>query len=187
MDRVDQNVESRFKIEKMESAREHVTERLDTTPHDSVLFPGEKIVEFGNTGFKINFSFSRYNFDFVPEGVVAPLKEDKAKHASMLGVSLMELHRFLNNPVKMSELGINDSDVNTISNKTNSKLRNSITKLFSRSDSHWLATTYGDVVKINLKGFRDLKSDDPLIVFLTNVSERAKDTTVTYYKTVEQS
>ena len=186
MDRVDYDTPIRFDMGSLDSKRMLVTEVLDSSPRPSTNSPGINCIDFGNTGFRIKFGFSKYNFDFTPENAVAPLSDKKAKYASILGSSLLELYKLLNNPEKMSELGIKDSEVNSISNITNSRMTEKICKLFSRSDTPYLAVADEKMVKINLKGFRDLKESDPLIEYLKQVSDRAKGTTVSYSKNIEE-
>ena len=57
--------------------------------------------------------------------------------------------------------------------------------LFSRSNTTDIVfgTSGGGRVSIDLQKFKELGEEDPLIIYLRKVSERAKDLTVTYQKT----
>jgi len=163
-----------------------VTEKLDATPRLIPNYLGErKSVEFGNTGLVVHFGSGENVFDFVPEGSSYPEDSNAAKYASILCVSLFELHKFLNDTAVKPELDV--SGVTEILNPTNTRLVNAIKELLSRSDTQNLVEVDEGkhVVKINLQNFKTINEEDPLMKYLSRVSERARNTMVTYDKDAE--
>lgn len=185
MDTVDKDIENRIKL----GESKQVTERLDSIPHLITTTSGySKIVEFGNTGFDIHLDYDHNTFNFTPEDALYPEEEKAPKYASILGVSLLEFHKFLNDPKKISEFELDNIKFTRISAFTNSRLINAIQKLFSRSDvpNLTLASDEKGIILINLQGFKELGEEDPLIEYLHKVSERSKNLTVTYQKIIKR-
>ncbi len=189
MDKVDQDIEARIKIGEMKK----VEEILDTTPYlGSSPSKEYKSIIFGNTGFQIRFDSEGNTFDFMPEGkdhikTNDPASENnRSKYASILGSSLFGLHVLLNDQKKLLEFGIDGSRITSVYALTNERLIDAVVNLFSRSNIPDLATSNPEktFVNINLQGFKELEEEDSLIKYLKRLSERTKDTTVTYDKFV---
>lgn len=185
MDRVDQNTENKYIISK-KFEKNMVTEPLDTTPQALIDDLSGKFIAFGNTGLIM----SNEAFDFVPEHLTEKDETQMAKHALMLSSAFYRLYGFLNNPSEMSQHKMtNLFNVDKIYANTNSVLINALEKLFNKSNVKGLVThdeihdNYG-FVAVNLKSFKNLSKDDPLIIYLKRLSEKAKSVTVKYMKTV---
>jgi hypothetical protein len=163
-------------------------EQLDGTPYLSPYsYPMTQVVNFGNTGFNISFGLENNIFNFTPEGRIFPEKQNAARYASALCVSLLELHNFLNNPEKIRIFGINESEITKVSANTNPTLRNAIEELFSKSIPPNIASKNENekTVSIDLQSFKSLGKSDPLIKYLSRVSKRAKNTSIRHTRVIE--
>lgn len=160
----------------------YVTEKLNITPFHYENITDAIIIKFGNTGFDINFDprDGVCTFDFFPEDLDTPSVENAAKYATMLSSSILELHNLLNDPQKLFDLDINLSKIEVIGAVSNAKLINAMTGLFSKSNNkNLLKTVEVDLIDIDAKEFKNLKGNDPLMIYLKKISERGKNTLVT--------
>lgn len=174
MDRLEQ-------IQNGDRGQKFVTEKLSSAPFRYEGIKDSVIIKFGNTGFDINFDPKDgvCSFDFMPEGKDTFDTKNAAKYATILSVSILELHNLLNDSEKLSDLNVDLSGTQVIGAVTNSKLINAMLVLFSRSNNkNLLKTVETDLIDINIQEFKNLKDDDPLMIYLKRVSDRAKDTLV---------
>jgi hypothetical protein len=187
MDVVDDDSETRSKSE----TSQWVTEILNSEPKDRYNHSRDLVtVEFGNTGLTIYFGSHGIRgdneFDFVPEKNDESVDGKGPKYASILCVSMLEVYKFIRNPEKMSEMGLYDFDITEMEAFTNNKMVEAICSLFSKSGTSDIVTNSGEgTVTIDLRKFKTLDEENPLIKYLARVSEWARNETVTYDKSIE--
>lgn len=172
------------RIEQIQNNKEgkYITEKLNSTPFHYEGIKDSVIIKFGNTGFDINFDprDGVCTFDFFPEDVDTPNTENAAKYATLLSTSILGLHNLLNDSKKLSDLGIDLSKTKVIGAFSNRNFIESVEELFDRSDNKkLLKIAETDLVDIDVKEFKNLEENDPLMIYLKKVSERGKDTLVT--------
>jgi hypothetical protein len=162
-------------LRKIEDAR-RIRELFDGTPRLSPIYTSSHLIIFGNTGLSVGLDFDGSSFDFEPDDKRTPQKKNTAGYASALCLSLFELYKLMNDSKKMDEFGIDKAEINEVTARTNKTLRDAIEELFSRSATPDLVSRDENKknVTIDLWGFRSLGEDDPLITYLSRVSERAK-------------
>ncbi len=168
-------------MDKKENSRGEIMERLYSTPFiDKRLLPEYIAVGFGNTGFDICFTpkIKDYSFDFIPEGKEEYDSPNSTKYVKMLCVGLLEFHNLLNDDGKMAELGLDFSKTEYVGASSNNRFVSSMIGLFSKSEDKNILQVDSDLIEINVDKFKNLKKEDPLIEYLTKVSERAIDTYV---------
>lgn len=136
---------------------------------------GERVVTFGNTGFRIapTEDPSLIIFDFLPEYYSFRSKDKMAKHASMLSAALLAMYGFLNSPEEKSGWQVDDSQVTKLAANTNIELTRALDKLFTEHGHANMATVHRSGVEIDFQAFKNLPKDDSLINYLTKVSQRA--------------
>ena len=166
-----------------------VYEYLTTTPY---LRPDRSSpsvgVEFGNSGLRIFFLPSLKQrkqpyasmFDFTPDGYISRQTTFAAKHATVLGSALYQVHELLNSPQEMSKLKLDKNKVLETSNLTNLTLVKAISSLFSDHGHKDIVTAAPSTINehgritINLKKFGELNNTDTLIQYLQKLSKRAE-------------
>jgi hypothetical protein len=148
----------------------------------------------GNTGLKYFYNQEddgshSSHFDFMPEDKIDFVPEKSGKYAVMLCAGLLGLRDWLKDDEQMNKYGINFENLPKLKALTNLKMINGLINLFERNGQHGELIETDDKkenVAIDLKSFVRLPEDDDLISYIRKVTERSKDTLITYTKEVDK-
>ena len=164
-----------------------VEEPLNTVLHRD--FVGGAVV-FGNSGLVFHFGRLGYAclFDYAPDAKDYYDEKNSPKYAAILATALLELHSLLNDPAKIKYFGIRDYQVvgKACAIDTNKDFIDKTIKLFSRSNVPDIAQRgwEKDMLLINLRLFKNLNNEDPLMAYLKRISRFSKDVNVRYHKSI---
>lgn len=147
-----------------------------------------RAVIFGNSGLRFHLVKQERGFEenrqfhFTPEGKMLPAGF-RAKYAKMLGAAFFGVWSWLNCPPTGQETTANKfTEVRTVTNET---LASSLANLFTRYHQADLVHVrpfgygLGMKIQIDLRGFKSLSGDDPLIQQLRRYDLAARELKIT--------